>query len=64
MKYEADKTRPSKVVSSDTFKRDYVVVPDAPAGPTIVTCSDGELWIVVTEDEEGVLLAPARAVNT
>ena len=63
MRYEADKTRPSKVVSTDTFKRDYVVVPDAATGPTIVTGSDGELWMVVTEDEEGVLLAPARATE-
>ena len=64
MKYEADKTRPSKVISPDAFKRDYVLVPDAPTGPTIVTGSDGELWMVVTEDEEGVLLAPAKAADT
>jgi hypothetical protein len=52
------------VVSPDTLKRDYVLVPEVPTGPTIVTGSDGELWMVVTEDEEGVLLAPARAADT
>ena len=51
------------MVSPGNFKRDYALVPDAPTGPTIVTCSDGELWMVVTEDEEGVLLAPAKAAD-
>ena len=60
MKYEADKTRASKVISPESFKRDYGLGPDAPTGPTVVADSDGELWIVITEDEEGVLLAPAK----
>ena len=61
MKYEADKTRASKVISPEGLKRDYVLVPDAPTGPSIVVDSEGELWMVITEDEEGVLLGPAKA---
>ena len=60
MKYEADKTRASKAISPESLKRDYLLVPDAPTGPTVVTDSDGELWMVITEDEEGVLLVPAK----
>jgi hypothetical protein len=48
------------VISPEGLKRDYVPVPDAPTGPTVVADSDGELWMVVTEDEEGVLLTPAK----
>jgi hypothetical protein len=60
MKYEADKTRASKVISPESLTRDYLLVPDAPTGPSIVADSEGELWMVLTEDEEGVLLAPAK----
>jgi hypothetical protein len=60
MRYEADKTRASKVISAEGLKRDYLLVPDAPTGPTVVADSEGELWMVLTEDEEGVLLAPAK----
>ena len=52
MRHEADKTRASKVISPESLKRDYVPIPDAPTGPSIVADPDGELWMVVTEDEE------------